>query len=386
VTTFVAAILTAHGLRVGAFLSPHAYTVLERFQLDGSPVAADVALRHLADVASAVAKIEQRGEARPAFFEVATALAYLILAEEEVDYGVIETGLGGLLDATNTISRRDKVAVLTTIGLDHTEVLGHTLEEIATQKAGILPWDGRAHAVCDRSVRVMEAIGAEARRRRCVLEFVDTAAYSSAATAGPEGTVLRLPNGAGLTLGLHGRHQAGNAFLALRVVEDLAQRDGWQVDPDAVRDGLARARLPGRFERRSWRGRQIVLDGAHNPVKIAAVVATLKETYPGCRVPWVLALKQDKDLDGVIDAIAPVASVVVATEFHTDERADAATSSVSASRIIDAARRKGLEAVAERDPEVALLKATERCRGQSPAVVSGSFHLLAALSDLTPAP
>jgi dihydrofolate synthase / folylpolyglutamate synthase len=319
VTTFVAALLTAHGFAVGAFLSPHAHTILERFQLRGVPVAADVAMRHLADVAAAVCEIERRDGGRPTFFEVATALAYRIFEGENVDYAVIETGLGGLLDATNTITRRDKVAVLTTIGLDHTEVLGSTLAEIAAQKAGILPREGRAFAARDRSARVVDVIAAEARRRRCELQLVNTAEYSRAASVGPDGTVLRMPGGPALPLGLHGRHHAGNAALVLRVVEALAERDQWEIDLDAVRAGLGRARLPGRFERRVWKGRPVVLDSAHNPIKIAAVVAALRDVHPGRRLPWVLALRQDKDLGGVLDAIAPVASVVVATEFCTDD-------------------------------------------------------------------
>ena len=200
VTAFVASILTVHGFKVGAYLSPHAYSVLERFQLDGQPVAAEVAARQLADIAPLVATMDAYGGAQPSFFEVTTALAFQIFAAASVDYAVIETGLGGLLDATNTISRSDKIAVLTTIGLDHTDVLGRTLEEIAMQKAGILPRDGRALAVQDGAAEVVDVIAAEARRR-CVLQFVDVSAYLRAAAVGPDGTVLRLPGGRDLPLG-----------------------------------------------------------------------------------------------------------------------------------------------------------------------------------------
>jgi dihydrofolate synthase / folylpolyglutamate synthase len=385
-TTFVAAVLTAHGFRVGAYLSPHACSVLERFRLDGRPVATEVAARPLGDVAPAVAAMDYRGGGGPTFFEVATALAFQIFAGEGVDYAVVETGLGGMLDATNTISRRDKIAVLTTIGLDHTEVLGSTLAEIAAQKAGILPREGRAFAARDRSARVVDVIAAEARRRRCELQLVNTAEYSRAASVGPDGTVLRMPGGPALPLGLHGRHQAGNAALVLRVVEALAERDQWEIDLDAVRAGLGRARLPGRFERRVWKGRPVVLDSAHNPIKIAAVVAALRDVHPGRRLPWVLALRQDKDLGGVLDAIAPVASVVVATEFCTDDGDHAAATSVPAVDIAAAARRAGLTAAVERDSWTALLNAAEWSAEPDPIVVAGSYHLLAALSDLEPAP
>jgi dihydrofolate synthase/folylpolyglutamate synthase len=116
-----------HGFKVGAYLSPHAYSVLERFQLDGQPVAAEVAARQLADIAPMVATMDAYSGDQPSFFEVTTALAFQIFAAASVDYAVIETGLGGHLDATNTISRSDKIAVITTIGLDHTDVFCPTL-------------------------------------------------------------------------------------------------------------------------------------------------------------------------------------------------------------------------------------------------------------------
>jgi dihydrofolate synthase/folylpolyglutamate synthase len=170
------------------------------------------------------------------------------------------------------------------------------------------------------------------------------------------------------------------------VVEAPAERDQWEIDLDAVRAGLGRARLPGRFERRVWKGRPVVLDSAHNPIKIAAVVAALRDVHPGRRLPWVLALRQDKDLGGVLDAIAPVASVVAATEFCTDDGDHAAATSAPAVDIAAAARRAGLTAAVERDPWTALLNAGEWSAEPDPIVVAGSIHLLAALRDLEPAP
>ena len=381
VTAFVASILTVHGFKVGAYLSPHAYSVLERFQLDGQPVAADVAARQLADIAPLVATMDAHGGDQPSFFEVTTALAFQIFVAAGVDYAVIETGLGGLLDATNTISRSDKVAVITTIGLDHTDVLGPTLQEIAMQKAGILPRDGRALAVQDGSAGVVDVIAAEARRRRSMLQLVDVSTYLRAAAVGPDGTVLRLPGGRDLPLGLHGRHQAGNAVLAMRVVETLAQRARWQMDCDALREGLRRVTLPGRFERREWRGQPIIVDGAHNPVKLGSVVATLQEMFPARQFPWVLALKHDKDLKGVLDVIAPVASVVAATRFDTAGGDHAAAASIAETKIVDAAHRVGLTALAEPEPLTALERAIERSTGRQPTVVAGSFYLLSTLND-----
>ena len=142
-----------------------------------------------------------------------------------------------MLDSTNVIARRDKVAVLTPIGLDHTEVLGATLPEIAAQKAGILPTGGQAISACN-SADVDAVITAAASYRQTQVDFVDLDAAVRHARVGRDGTVLRLAGEEEMALGLQGRHQAGNAALALRAVRLLGHRDGWAVDPSAVRAGL----------------------------------------------------------------------------------------------------------------------------------------------------
>ena len=284
VSTFVASLLRAHGFRVGAHLSPHAYCLLERFQLDGAPAPAGLVDAELAHIRPAVEAVEQAGHGRPSFFEVTNAIAFSLFAGR-VDYGVIETGVGGLLDSTNTISRADKLAVITPIGLDHQDLLGATIREIAVQKAGVLPLGGRAVAARQRDDEVEDVLSAEAARRGCDLRWVDLGPPAVRAWTGPGGTELHVRGQPSLSLGLTGRHQAGNAHLALRAVEAMAARDGWSLDPDAVWLGMRSATLPGRFERRAIGGRTAVLDGAHNPMKLAALVTTLQEVHPGARFP-----------------------------------------------------------------------------------------------------
>src|SRR4051812_38636421 len=257
VSTFVASLLRAHGFRVGAHLSPHVYCLLERFQVDGVPAGAHLVDAELERVRPAVEAVERAGHGRPSFFEVTNAVAFGLFADR-VDYGVAETGVGGLLDSTNTISRADKLAVITPIGLDHQDLLGPTLHEIAAQKAGILPVGGRAVAARQRTAGVEDVLGAEAARRGCALRWVDLGPPAVRAWAGPGGTELRLRGQPSLSLGLTGRHQAGNAHLALRAVEAIAARDGWALDADAVWLGLRSATLPGRFERRMFGGRAVV--------------------------------------------------------------------------------------------------------------------------------
>jgi dihydrofolate synthase / folylpolyglutamate synthase len=382
VSTFVASLLRAHGFRVGTHLSPHVYCLLERFLLDGEPAGADLVATALARIRPAVEAVEAAGHGRPSFFEVTNAIAFSLFADR-VDYGVIETGLGGLLDSTNTISRPDKLAVITPIGLDHQDLLGATVREIAAQKAGILPFGGRAVVARQPSAGVDDVLGAVAARRGCAVRWVDGGPPAVRAETGPGGTELFLRGRRPMSLGLTGRHQAGNAHLALRAVEALAARDGWVVDADAVRLAMRSATLPGRFERRVIAGRTAVLDGAHNPMKLAALVATLHEVYPGARFPWVLAFKQDKDLDGAMRVIGPAATHIVATEYRTDGGDHPAGTSTPAQRIATTAAERGISAVVESDAAAAVSRALDEADGALPVVVSGSFHLLAAVHGAT---
>jgi dihydrofolate synthase/folylpolyglutamate synthase len=382
VSTFVANLLRAHGFRVGTHLSPHVYCLLERFLLDGEPAGPGLVDAALARIRPVVEAVERAGHGRPSFFEVTNAVAFSLFADR-VDYGVIETGLGGLLDSTNTISRPDKLAVITPIGLDHQDILGATVGEIAAQKAGILPVGGRAVVARQSSVEVDDVLRAEAARRGCDLRWVELDPAAARAATGPGGTELCLRGQPSLPLGLTGRHQARNAHLALSAVGAIAARDGWALDADAVRLGLRTATLPGRFERRVIAGRTAVLDGAHNPMKLAALVATLQEVHPGARFPWVLAFKRDKDLDGAMQVIAPAASSVVATEFRTDGGDHPAGSSVPAERIATAAAERGIPAAVQSEAAKAVSQAVEETHAEVPVVVSGSFHLLAAVHSAT---
>jgi dihydrofolate synthase / folylpolyglutamate synthase len=139
------------------------------------------------------------------------------------------------------------------------------------------------------------------------------------------------------------------------------------------------ATLPGRFERLVIAGRPAVLDGAHNPMKLAALVATLQDVHPGARFPWVLAVKQNRDLRAAVRVIAPAASLVVATRFATGDGDHPADTSVPAEQIAVAAGECGVEAVVEEDPAGAVARAAESADAGLPVVVSGSFHLLAAV-------
>jgi dihydrofolate synthase/folylpolyglutamate synthase len=222
---------------------------------------------------------------------------------------------------------------------------------------------------------VAAARRAEQVRRGCAEELVDVATAVADAVTTSSRTTLRLLHRARWPLGLLGRHQAGNAYLAFRAVAALASWDRWTLDEQAIADGHRSARLRGQFERRTLPdGTAVVLDGTHNPMKLTALVATLGELHSGARFPWVVAFRQDKDLAAALQIIAPAASSIVGTEFHAAPGDHPAGVFIAPERVAAAAACSGIQVIVEADPVEAVRRADS---GPGlPVVVSGSFQLL----------
>lgn len=364
VCAFLSAVLEAHGHSVGLYLSPHAHSVLERFGLADAVDGWQRLGAALEDVRTIERRARWAADEGASMFEVSTAAAFELFRREQVDYAVIETGLGGLHDATNVVRRADKLALLTSIGLDHTDVLGDTMEDIAAQKAGILPWSGHAIAVSSGSAADF-AFRAEARHRSTVIDIHS-----------PEDLATNVPSSA--RLGLPGPHQRINAGLALRAASTLAGRDGWVFDPVVAAAGLARASLPGRFERRRVGGHTLVLDGAHNPMKMSALADAIQAEFPHSRPVWVLAVRGDKDLAGILELLGRRAQLILATEFD-------APGAAPADEVAALATSLNIPHV-EAHPHLAqaLDHARSISRSGDPIVVTGSFHTVATAGVVAP--
>ena len=310
VCALVERVLREAGIRTGLYTSPHLVDFRERIRVDGQWADGERLARRLA----LVSRLPE-GKDRT-FFEVCTALAFDDFAAREVEWGVVEVGLGGRLDATNVIE--SSVAVITSVGLDHTDVLGTTAAQIAAEKAGIIRPEvpvvsgvepGEAAETIERVAERCEAPLVRAEERAKVRWLGD----------GPEGmrcTAQVEPWGRlELACALHGRHQLANARTALAALGVLSEC-GVAIEAEAVVDGFARARWPGRLEAcpnepRLW------WDGAHNPDGFAALVRAWSRDLdfePPAAV--VLALSQDKDVEAIAAALAPWVrcSRVVATQ------------------------------------------------------------------------
>ncbi len=367
VTAMVDAGLRAAGVRAARYTSPHLVSIHERFVIDGRPVGDEELSAAVEHVRGRVEGLRAAGtlEVQPTFFEVTTAVGFELFRRAAVRVAVIETGLGGRLDATNVIA--PALTAITSIGLDHEQFLGGTISEIAREKAGII------------KPGIPVIVGR--------LE-PDAAAEIERAARGKGAPVVRAwdgvivdadPGGAGISLrtpmreygrvvpALKGEHQVDNAVVAVRLLEAL-DRLGTAVPREAVIEALTTVVWPGRIDlRRLPDGRELLLDAAHNPSGAAALARYL-ERMGGRPLPLVFAAMRDKDAAGIFRALLPVVGSVVLTRASTTRSADP----VALARQVRAVRPDLPLAIAS-SPADAL---AEAWRAAPRIVVAGSIYLL----------
>ncbi|WP_328533592.1 bifunctional folylpolyglutamate synthase/dihydrofolate synthase [Micromonospora zamorensis] len=307
-------LLRAHGLHTGRYTSPHLETVRERISLDGEPVTEERFTSVYREIKPLAELIDARSDEPLTYFDMTTALAFATFADAPVDIAVVEVGLGGAEDATNVIQAG--VCVITPIGLDHTEWLGDTIQDIALAKAGIIhpgatviaaaQDEEAAGPLLDRCAEVGATIAREGG------EF---GVLSRAVAVG--GQVLSLQGLGGVYddvfIPLHGAHQAQNAAVALAAVEAfLGAGSRRQLDVETVREGFSSTSSPGRLER-VRNAPTILLDGAHNPHGMAATVTALQEEFAFSKLVAVVGVLADKDAEGLLELLEPVIDQLVVT-------------------------------------------------------------------------
>ncbi len=350
VAAMIDSALRAAGHRAGRYTSPHLTSITERFTAGGAAIP-EAALREEAAIVlrQADALVRAGGLPHPpTFFEAATAIALSWFRRAEVDVAVVEVGLGGRLDATNVLS--PAAGVITSIGLDHREHLGDTLEAVAAEKAGVVK-PGMTVVTTETDPTALAVIDDACRRRgaRLVRAAADTAIRVRGDGPRPpiEVTTPRRRYPA-FRPGLAGAHQRANAAGAIRLLETLGGA-GLPVGPEAVVRGLSDVAWPGRLDLVRVPGRgAVLLDAAHNPPAAAALARHLRHVFPD-RLPIVCAIMRDKDADGIIDRLAPCASRIVCTA-PDNPRATPARDLADRVR----ARAPGLPVAAEDDPRNAL--------------------------------
>ena len=318
------ALLRARGLRTGRFTSPHLVSIRERIVVDGAPISPERFVAAYDEVIPYVTLVDERHPAAMSFFEVLTGMAFAVFADTPVDVMILEVGVGGRLDCTNVAD--GVVAVVTPISLDHTRLLGSTVEEIAAEKAGIIK-PGAVAVLAQQPLGAAEVllryaveVGATVAR-----EGVEFGVLSREQAVGGQRLTLRGLRGTydDLYLPLFGLHQAGNAACALAAVEAFAgvTDDVAALDADLVREAFTKVSSPGRLEviRRSP---TIIIDAAHNPAGMAATVAAIEEAFSFARLTGVFAASGDKDVPGILAELEPLLTDIVVTRNSSDRSVD----------------------------------------------------------------
>lgn len=353
------AALRAAGLKTGLYTSPHLLDVRERIRVSGAPITRPEFARLVARIAPALKQVPVT------WFEAMTAIAFLHFITRRLDYTILEVGLGGRLDATNTSN--PVISVVTRIGFDHTEVLGGTLSRIAGEKAGIIRQRGTV-VVGAQPAPALAALRRAARRQKAELVYVSTLLRADDVAVRLSGTSFRLGIQGDATdahelvrLGLTGAHQAENALTALTVLALLGLRDQ-RLSSNASLRGFRTARLPARFQV-VRRDPLLIIDAAHNPDSVRALVQTLREVH-GKPLTVVFGTSRDKPASDLLTMLRPVASRLILTRA-------ASPRAYPLPALVEQARRLALRF----ETAETVARAVRRVR--EPAVVTGSFFVAA---------
>jgi dihydrofolate synthase/folylpolyglutamate synthase len=342
VCAMIEAICRAAKYRTGLFTSPHLITFRERICVNGDMISR-------ADVAAGLTKIRElvaEWDPHPTFFEVTTALALKYFGDTKLDVIILETGLGGRMDATNAV--QSDVAVITAIELDHQRWLGNSIEEIASEKAGIIK--PRVPVISAPQRTEVEAV-LRKRATECdsEIQFVNQPDHTHA-------------------IGLLGAFQKQNATLAISALSKLDRnirsslpRDYFKIRELAIAHGLKIVRWPARFQK--WDERTII-DGAHNVAAARALVETWRAVFPNQRATLILAVLSDKDLRGICEALLPIADSILLPKIRTE-------------RAVEPAELQKIftDLGCDSEKTASFAEAFDKARKKSPPIlVTGSLH------------
>ncbi len=372
----VTSILSAQGYRVGLYTSPHLHSVMERIRVGLDPVSKEEFAGLVEQVWPAVESVgREGGYGDVTTFEMLTAMAFHHFRAVGAEVQVVEVGLGGRLDSTNILD--PAVSVITSISLDHVATLGGTLEEIASEKAGIIK-PGRPVVSAPQRPEVLDVFRDAARRRGAPLIEVDV---DDAVVSGVQRTLsaqkitIRGMNGSyDVDLPLLGDHQLENAAIAVASVETLAGQ-GVPVSPDAIVKGIRQVRWPGRLEILSRAGPTVVVDGAHNPHSMARLVEAVRSYFEADRTVVIFGGLGGHSAEGMVSALAALEPLVVAVR----SRHPRAVCSAAVARLVSGA---GMEVIFQTDDVgEGTRRAVEAAGADGLVLAAGSLSVAAEVTE-----
>jgi len=311
VCKFLTSILISGGYKVGVYLSPHLQRFSERIVVDNKEISDDEFVS-LVDKIKPIVNEMIGSDNTPTFFEIVTAIAFQYFSDKGVDFAVIEVGLGGKYDATNIVS--PMISVITNISLEHTDILGKTIKDIALQKAGIIKDNVAVVTVAKGDA--LKVIKNVAKEKNATVYAIDEKRWKRTYcdTEGQEFVIKGDLTDYSVKTSMLGKHQGENIALAIASIENL-QMNGVYIPETSIIDGIAKAANPGRLEVVKHEP-LILLDGAHNPDGMRTLRTTLDEDFDYDKLILVLAILSDKDIPSMLSIIVPVADIIIATKSH----------------------------------------------------------------------
>ncbi len=367
-------ILRGTGLRTGLYTSPHLVRINERIRIGGEDISDEEFAEAWTRVQATVESLLASGKlaAHPTYFECITAMAFVVFATHAVDFAVYETGLGGRLDATNIV--QPEVAAITSIDFDHEDYLGHSLQEIAGEKAGIIK-PGVPVVSSAARPEAREVIAKRCRELDAPLVEIDEAwrledvasdggCYRAAAVSTGSGKRIRIEPP------LPGRFQIRNALTAAATALLLSER-GFRVDSESIERGIHSANWPGRLER-LMQHPAVYVDGTHNPAGARELLKFWEENFAGRRILLVYGAMRDKAVDEIAGLLFPRADLVLLTEPHQPR-------AISAPLLAEMTAHLARNSTVVRDPVAALEQAIELAASEDAVFATGSLYLVGDL-------
>lgn len=387
---YISQLLQASGFKVGLHISPHLVNVRERCQINNKFIDEKTFYQSLNKIVPFVDQVTQSKYGKPTYFEILVTLVFSIFSQQKVDYAVIETGLGGLLDGTNVVSRKDKLCVLTKIGFDHMAILGKTLSQIARQKAGIIQKDNQVISI-DQSISVKKVFEKKVITTGSQLIFIKKNVNFKNAVMTPTGLFFAWYFSGKqikkIFINTKAFYQAENSSLALTALYLLSQRDHFVFDETKIRRALQKPSFHGRMEIVNKNGVEIILDGAHNPQKMKAFLFSLQKLYPRKKYNFLISFKKDKDYGQMLKLIIPHAKKIFITDFAVDNQ-ELIQISQDPVVIGQTLRRLGFKNYKViKNPKKAVFyllqkKPFDFAQGKQDFVITGSLYLLSSIYNI----
>lgn len=358
----IASVLAESGYRVGLFTSPYVIDFCERIQLNGDMIPQNDLAEIISEVKPVVESLSQRG-IEPTEFEIITVAAFLFFLRNGCDIVVLEVGLGGLLDSTNII-KSSEVSVITSISLDHTEILGDTLLKIAEQKCGIFKEGGNVVSYPQADFAVERFIKEKAKEKNCEYHQHELSGIRLVREELDGSTVIYA--GCTFKIPLTGKHQIYNFATAVAAINVL-KRNGWNISAKSLIDGISKVKIPARTEIVSH-SPLVIIDGGHNAEGIDALCASLKKFCSGRKIIAVYGMMRDKDFHYSVERLAPMCERIYATQATNPRSLDAKSLAAELKPYCKKVKP-------EPSPQKAYFSAVKKAKTDDVVLVCGSLYL-----------